>query len=294
MKAYKGTNILITGGAGFIGSHIAEKLLAEAAIVTILDNFSTGTMNNLQHIADRITIINGDIRSRYDVKNALTDCEYVFHCAALTSVPQSFEQPQLCHAINVKGTEILLEESVNAGVTSFVFSSSSAVYGNKAGINKENDTPNPQSPYAESKLRGETLCKQFAFNHTINTVCLRYFNVYGPRQNPHGAYAAVVAQFKEKLQNQEPITIFGDGTQTRDFVPVSHVIEANLLLARMHHQPGDCFNIATGSSISIQTLLNQLAAEVGLQPVSVTFEPARHGDILYSQACCEKYKNRVK
>lgn len=291
---YSNKKVLITGGAGFIGSHLAEALVACGAHVTILDNFSTGRLQNLISILPFLTVIHADIRQGHSLKKATRECDYVFHLAACTSVPRSIEYPEECFDINVKGTQLLLEACVENNVTRVIFASSSAVYGPENKIHCETDTLDACSPYAQSKIEGEKLCANYGKQYPMITTSLRYFNVYGPRQNPQGHYAAVVARFTQQLKNHEPIVIFGDGQQTRDFVSVEEVTKANMILGAHNLHAGDCFNVATGKSITILELLEKLEQETNTARTTITFAPAREGDIIYSQASCEKYKNALK
>ena len=290
---YDKKHVLVTGGAGFIGSHLVEALVSLGAKVSIIDNFSSGNLANLKSIAHQVNIFYADIRSFYSCLKATAHQDIVFHMAAFISVPESIKNPDLCNSVNRDGTENLLKAAVQNNVKTVVFSSSSAVYGNKNTPCIETDKLNPQSPYASSKAEGEALCKKYAESANINTVVLRYFNVYGERQNPNGAYAAVVPKFKELLKAKKPLTVFGDGMQTRDFVPVSKVVEANLTLGSMNTMKGDLFNIGTGKSITLHQLIDQLEQELGIKNVGINYLPAREGDILHSSANCDKYKNLV-
>lgn len=290
---YKNKNVLVTGGAGFIGSHLVEELVKKGAKVTILDNFSSGNINNLKNVFPYINILYGDVTNTFTCANATTNKEIVFHLAALVSVDYSIKNPSLCYAINIKGTRNLLEACKKNNVKAFIFSSSAAVYGNKNSSCKETDTPNPQSPYAISKLESEKLCKEYSEKYLISTTCLRYFNVYGERQNPNGDYAAVVAKFKYNLENNLPITIFGDGKQTRDFVHVSKVVEANLQMGTKSNLNGEIFNIASGTSINLFELIEQLEKETKHKKTDIIFQSARPGDILNSSANCQKYNHCI-
>lgn len=286
---YKDKRVLVTGGAGFIGSHLVHKLVQLGARVTVLDNLSTGTLNNLTSVLHSIHFIQGDICDTELCLQATHNQEFIFHLAAIASVPRSIQDPEECYEVNVQGTKNLLNAANANHVMHFVFSSSSAVYGNQATDCKESMNPNPQSPYAESKLIGETLCKKYTYLYGLSTACLRYFNVYGERQNPNGDYAAVVAKFKEQLHTESPITVFGDGTQTRDFITVESVVEANLL-AGLHSAP-ECMilNIASGKSITVLELLEILEKELGKKNNGITFVQARQGDILHSKANCDQF-----
>ncbi|MFH1831884.1 MAG: NAD-dependent epimerase/dehydratase family protein [bacterium] len=290
---YKGKNILVTGGAGFIGSHIAQALVGLGARVTILDNFSAGNLSNLSSVFTYINLQYADITSAYSCLQAAKNKDIVFHLAAFTSVPGSIANPDLCTKINVLGTKNILEACKDRGVKTFIYSSSAAVYGNKTEDCTETDPTNPQSPYASSKVLGEKLCKEYSDAMIVSTACLRYFNVYGDRQNPNGSYAAAVAKFKHNLLNKKPITIYGDGTQTRDFVHVSDVVKANLNIAMLENMKGDIYNIGSGKSMNLLELIEKLELELNIKKTDITFESRRAGDIVHSNANCSKYKNLV-
>ncbi len=288
---YNQRNVLVTGGAGFIGSHIVEMLVELGAHVRVLDNLSTGSLDNLASVINNIEFVNGSVTDRATCDAALKNMQTVFHLAAMVSVPQSIEDPAGCHDNNMTGTLNILDACRLHNVQELAFSSSSAVYGPQEGACSENSPTNPTSPYGYTKLMGEWYCRQYAQLYSIGTVSLRYFNVFGPRQNPHGGYAAVVAKFRHQLANNLPLIIFGDGQQTRDFVPVSEVVHANLLLA-MHAKkyPGDVFNIASGKTISLLELAEQLRSEFPTANSPIQFMPARAGDIIHSSADCKKYR----
>lgn len=287
---YQGKNVLVTGGAGFIGSHLVEKLVFLGARVTVLDNFSNGSIANLKNVLAQITLNYADVSIPYVCLKATQNKDIVFHLAALVSIPQSQLFSEICHKINVLGTKNLLEGSVKNNVKSFILSSSCAVYGNKSEPCKEDDEAKPLSPYAQSKLEAEILCQKYALDNGLNALSLRYFNVYGERQKIDGEYAAVVAKFRYSLENKLPITIFGDGYQTRDFIHVSKVVDANIKVAMHNNLCGNILNVASGKSISILELIKKLEKEVGMQAVEIKFHPARVGDIIYSKANCEKLK----
>ncbi len=293
-ESYKNKNILITGGAGFIGSHIAQELVKLGANVTVIDNFSTGSLNNLRDVLSQVNIIYADITNFFSCLGATKNKDFVFHLAALASVADSVKKPKLCKKINFDGTKNLLDACKKNGVKTFVFSSSAAVYGNRSDSCSEKDSANPQSPYAQYKFESEELCKEYAKEYDINTASLRYFNVYGPKQNPNGHYAAVVAKFKDDLINNNPLTIYGDGKQTRDFIHVSKVVEANLTIATQTDLKGEVFNIATGKSIDLFELIEQLEKETRKKAADIYFKPARQGDIFTSMANSEKYKRLVR
>ncbi|KKQ33573.1 MAG: hypothetical protein US49_C0001G0253 [candidate division TM6 bacterium GW2011_GWF2_37_49] len=291
---YQGKQVLVTGGAGFIGSHLVEKLVSLEAKVTVLDNFSSGSISNLKNVLAQINLNYADVSIPYVCAKATQGKDIVFHLAALVSVPQSLQFPEICHKINVFGTQNILDGCVNSNIKSFIFSSSCAVYGNKSNPCKEDDEAMPLSPYAKSKLDAEQLCKKYASDFGLNAVSLRYFNVYGDRQKIDHEYAAVVAKFRHNLENKLPITIFGDGYQTRDFVHVSEVVDANLKIGAPDNLHGYVINVASGKSISILELIKKLEKEVGQKAVEITFQPARVGDITYSTANCEKLKRLMQ
>ena len=288
---YQNKHVLVTGGAGFIGSHLVEKLVELGAKVCVFDNFSTGKLQNLAHVASYISISYSDVRSAYSCLKATAHQDIVFHLASQVSVPESINNPELCMQINVDGTHNMLEGCKKNHVKNFIFSSSSAVYGNTSAICHETDMPCPQSPYAQSKLGGEDLCKRYSDENGISTACLRYFNVYGDRQNPMGNYAAVVAKFRHQLLAGQPITVFGDGTQTRDFIHVGDVVNANLKVGMLETVRGEIFNIGSGKSITLLQLLERLEQELDIKRTNVSFQPARRGDVIHSQASCEKYQS---
>lgn len=290
-RFYHKKQVLVTGGAGFIGSHLVEKLVSLGARVTVMDNFSSGNLGNLKSVVSAINLLYADVRSPYSCLKATTQQEIVFHLAAFVSVPESIMFPALCKQVNVEGTQHLLNAAAKNGVKTFVLSSSSAVYGNRAGICSEDDTPLPLSPYAASKQAAEEACVKAAQASNLNTASLRYFNVYGPRQNPHGSYAAVVAKFTHLLKVGQPLTVFGDGKQTRDFIPVSKAVEANLLTAMSNNLQGAIFNIGSGTSITLLDLICQLEGELNLKNAGISFLPAREGDVLHSQAACQKFNH---
>lgn len=293
---YKGKKVLVTGGAGFIGSYITEALVSHGAKVTVLDNLSTGNLANLAQVHENITFINGSITDMQTCLDATRGKSHIFHLAAFISVPQSLINPDQCHTINVDGTFNMLEAARQNNVQRFVFSSSSAVYGTTDSPCSETTPCNPTSPYGFSKLIGEYLCKQYALNFSIESVCLRYFNVFGQRQDPNGPYAAVVAKFKDLMQHNKPITIFGDGQQTRDFVPVEQVAHTNLLLGMLpaHTVNGELFNVASGTNITLLELIHILKKEFPDYTLAPNFAPERPGDIRHSTAVCTKLAALIK
>ena len=285
--------VLVTGGCGFIGSHLATRLVDLGAEVTIIDDLSTGNITNIKHIQDQIIFVHDSIINMETCLRITRGKCIIFHLAAFLSVPESIEKPHTCHKTNVNGTVNLLEAARINHVENFIFSSSAAIYGQREGICKETDPPAPTSPYGFSKLIGELYCKQYESVFGLNTVMLRYFNVCGPRQNPNGAYAAVVAKFTHNMQHNLPITIFGDGTQTRDFVPVDQIVQANVFMAmgNPEYTRGQVFNIATGKSISLFELVAQLKQQFQNYSAPIHFDPERPGDIKHSQADCSAYFN---
>jgi len=247
---------LVTGGAGFIGSHIAEELSRKGFNVRILDNFSTGKKENLQGI--KAELIKGDIRDFSTVKKAMKDIDYVFHEGAFVYVTKSIENPILTNEINVNGTLNVLVAARDSGCKKLVFASSSSVYGNTGKLPiKETFPLNPASPYAVAKMVGEQYSRVFYENYGLESVCLRYFNVYGPRQDPNSEYAAVIPKFIHLTKQGKPPVIFGDGEQTRDFIFVKDVVQANML--SMKFKGFGIFNVGSGASITI----NELAEKIG-------------------------------
>lgn len=284
--------VLITGGCGFIGSHIADLLVSYGAHVTILDDLSTGFIKNIETIKDKITFMQGSITNYQTCLTATKNQKIIFHCAAFTSVPDSVARPELCHAINVDGTFNILNAARINNVERFVFSSSSAVYGQTEKIISESDPCNPVSPYGFSKYIDEILCKQFSNDNSMLTVILRYFNVYGPRQNPDAEYAAVVAKFTDCMQKNKPITIFGDGLQTRDFIHVHDVSLANVIggMKLSHATNAQVFNIASGKSITLLELIELLKKEHPHYTQEPLFASARPGDVMHTAAQCHKFR----
>jgi len=288
---YKNKSVLVTGGAGFIGSHLAEKLVNLGAKVNLLDNFSSGSEANIKPFVSKIKLFKDDIRNESACDKSSRQVDIIFHLAAMVSVPKSIQNQSECWDINVMGTFNILSWAVKHNVKKFILSSSSAVYGDQELPCDESDTPNPKSPYADSKLQAEKFCADFAQKYKLNTAALRYFNVYGPRQNPNGDYAAVVAKFTELLKNDKHLVIFGDGKQTRDFVEVQEVVNANLAMGMEESFFGEIVNVGCGYSINIFELIEMLENKLNKKHTGIIFKPARNGDILNSSAICEKYEN---
>jgi len=279
---------LITGGAGFIGSNLAHTLVACGESVRILDDFSTGRMQNLHGIEDRIEILRGDIRHPATVARAVEGIEIILHQAALNSNPRSIKEPELTNAVNVAGTLALLEAARASDVRRVVYASSSSVYGDTPGLPKTEDMPlSPRAPYGVSKLAAEYYCRIFTQVYGLETVSLRYFNVFGPRQHPDSEYAAVIPRFlRRMLAGKQPV-IFGDGEQSRDFTAVENVVAANLLAAETAQGVGEVFNIAGGRPSTLNQLagwLNQLLGTTLLP----TYEAPRPADIRHSYASIRK------
>lgn len=272
------STFLVTGGAGFIGGHLVRRLLAAGGRVRVLDAFTTGRRDNLADISEHIELIAGDIGDTAIVQRAMHGIDYVFHLAALVSVPESVEYPERNLAANIVGTHNLLLAAHSASVRRFVFSSSCAVYGDHPAPHHEALAPRALSPYAAAKLSGEQLCRSFTHVYGLPTVCLRYFNVFGPRQNPRGGYAAAIPQFITALLEGTPPRIYGDGHQTRDFVYVANVVDANLLACASEAAIGDILNIGTGQETSLLDLLDLLGEHLH-RTIEPTFAPARTGDI---------------
>ena len=276
---------LITGGAGFIGGHIAERLVRDGKSIRILDDLSSGQESNLAPCGGRAEVIRGDIRDAAVVAQAVAGVRVVFHLAAIPSVPKSVADPVTTHDVNVSGTLNLLVAARDAKVQRVVFSSSSAVYGETPELPKREDmTPTPISPYGMHKLMGEQYCRLFHQLYRIETVCLRYFNVFGPRQDPASAYAAAIPKFITAILAGRAPVVFGDGGQTRDFTYVENVVEANLAAARTGAGAvGGVFNIACGQRISVNDLIQAIARVVG-RDVTPKYDPPRVGDVLHSEA----------
>ena len=275
--------VLITGGAGFIGSHIAEYFNGKAEI-RIFDNLRTGYKHNLDGLD--VEFIEGDICDRAAVKAAMQGVDYVFHLAAMVSVPESMFKPGECVDINVHGLLNVLEEAAAAGVKKLCFSTSAAIYGDNPVVPKlETMIPEPKSPYAITKLDGEYYCNMFTREGKLQTACLRYFNVFGPRQDPKSAYAAAIPIFTAKAVANEDITIYGDGEQTRDFIYVKDIVEANVFMA-MNDFTG-VYNIAYGKKITINDLVKEIVKVTNSQSKVIHLDE-RPGDVKHSMAGVEK------
>src|SRR5579862_2206059 len=251
---------LVTGGAGFIGSHLVDASLKRGAAVRVLDNFVTGSRDNLAPLAAHIEMLEGDLRDIETCRRACQGIDTVYHLAALGSVPRSVEDPFTTNAANVLGTLNLLAAARDQGVRRLVFSSSSSVYGDTPTLPKhESMRPAPRSPYAVSKLAGEEYCRAFYLTYGLETVVLRYFNVFGPRQSPRSQYAAVIPRFASALLKGESPIIYGDGLQSRDFTYVTNVVQANFRAAEAENAVGMVFNIACGEQITVLQMLRDIA-----------------------------------
>jgi len=285
---------LVTGGGGFIGSHLVDALLARGDVVRVLDNFSTGKRENLQHNIEKIQLLTGDLRESEVLNEAVQGVDYIFHQAAFVSVPQSMEDPDSCFDINVNGTGKLLTAARAAGVKRVVLASSAAVYGeNEAVPLSEDEEPDPLSPYAASKSINEIYARLFTNHLGLNVVALRYFNVYGPRQNPASDYAAVVPIFIRTLEDEGEPKIFGDGLQTRDFVYIADVVQANIQASESGKAPGKVFNICSGQEINLLDLLEKLS-NIYNRKLQPSFREARQGDIYRSLGDPNKAREILK
>jgi UDP-glucose 4-epimerase len=275
---------LVTGGGGFIGSNVVRALLARGDDVRVLDNFSTGSRANLAGLESDVQLVEGDLRSYERVHAAVRGAEVVFHQGALPSVPRSVQDPLTTTAVNVEGTLNVLLAARDEGVRRIVNASSSSVYGNSGTLPRlETQAPDPISPYAVAKLAAERFCTSFTRVYGMEIVSLRYFNVFGPRQDPTSQYAAVVPRFIRAIAAGEPVTIYGDGEQSRDFTFVDNVVAANLLAADAPGIGGEILNVATGSSVTVNALADDIAAMLG-RPVEKHYEPAREADVRASWA----------
>lgn len=282
---------LVTGGAGFIGSHLVRRLLELGERVRVVDDFSTGHRSNLAEVEPRCELIEGDIRDRELVQHSVQGVESVFHLAARASVPRSVQQPLAAHEVNVTGTLNLLLAARDAGVRRFVYSSSSAAYGETPVLPKSEDmAPQPLSPYAVSKLAGEYYCSCFAHVYGLATISLRYFNVFGPRQDPDSPYAAAIPAFVSRMLRGQPPIIYGDGEQSRDFCYIDNVVEANLLAARAANLAGQVVNIACGERITLNAIVALINRQLGTNLVP-RYEPPRAGDVRHSLAALDRARS---
>jgi UDP-glucose 4-epimerase len=287
--AFAGRRVLITGGAGFIGSHLGAKLAELGAHVVVLDDLSGGHESNL---APGTRLVKASILDDDALEDATAGCAYVFHQAAMVSVPQSVEQPERCIAINVDGTRRVLEAAKRAGVARVMFAASAAAYGNTPSLpSKESDPPDCWSPYAASKVAGELLLQTWARCFGLSTISLRYFNIFGPRQDPKSPYAAVISAFADALAEGRTPRIMGDGEQTRDFTPVANVVHANLLAAScMKPLAGEVVNIGCATRIRLLDVLARMGEVLGVD-ATPSFAPPRAGDVRHSSADITRAKD---
>jgi len=289
---------LVTGGAGFIGSHLVHTLLQQGGSVRVLDNFSTGKRENLDGLTsqfdrDRFEVLEGDLRDPSQVEEAVRGIEVIFHQGAFVSVPQSMSEPQTCFDVNITGTSRLFDLARAAGVRRVVVASSAAVYGESQALPLVEETlPQPLSPYAVSKRLDEMYAELFTSSFGLEAVALRYFNVYGPRQRPDSMYAAAVPIFARRLLDGKPVTVFGDGGQTRDLINVQDVVRANLIASEHSKAPGKTFNICTGVETRLLDLLDVMYELVPNAP-QPEFAGPRAGDIYRSVGSPKKAANEI-
>ena len=288
-------NYLVTGGAGFIGSNLVKALLGKGENVRVLDNFSTGKRENiLEYINNpNFKIIEGDLRSFHTVRDAVKGVDFILHQGALPSVQRSVNDPITSNEVNISGTLNILEAAKEFGVKRVVFASSSSVYGNSVTLPKEETMGiAPLSPYALSKYAGERYCQIYYQIYGLETVCLRYFNVFGPNQDPTSQYSAVIPKFIKSILKDEQPVIFGDGIQSRDFTFVENVVSANLLACSANNVAGEMFNIACGARYNLIQLVEEINKLIGKQILPV-FDTERKGDVKHSLASIEKAKNML-
>ena len=285
---------LVTGGAGFIGSNIVSELVHRNESVRVLDNFCEGRRENLSGILNRIELIEGDIRDEAILEKATQGVDYVLHQAALRSVPRSFENPVETHEVNVTGTLKLFLTCVRQKVKRVVFASSSSVYGNTDRLPESEELPlNPLSPYAATKLAGEDYCKLFSHGYGLETVRLRYFNVFGPRQDPNSEYAAVIPKFILKVFRNESPVIDGDGLQSRDFTYIGNVVPANLQAVIQPNVSGEAFNVACGEAHTVLDILDTVN-RILKKKVPPKFGPSRRGDVRHTLADVSKTERLLR
>jgi UDP-glucose 4-epimerase len=289
------SKVLVTGGAGFIGSNLTESLLRKKHFVRVLDDFSTGKRENLIFGKEHplMEILEGDIRDLRTCKKAIRGVEYIFHQAALPSVQRSIEDPGISNAINVGGTLNILLAAKEEGVKRVIYASSSSIYGDTPTLPKHEEMPpHPLSPYALQKYIGEQYCRLFYQLYGLDSVSLRYFNIFGPKQDPNSVYSAVIPRFIDALLHDRPPIIFGDGEQSRDFTFIENVVQANLLAMSAEHLHGEAMNIACGKRISLNQLLKILKKILGSKLTPIYQEP-RKGDVRHSLADIRKSKKFI-
>jgi nucleoside-diphosphate-sugar epimerase len=280
----KTETVLVTGGAGFIGSNLADELIKLGAKVKILDNFVTGFQENLDEISGDFTFVEGDINNDRALREAVENVDIIFHQAALPSVPRSVENPLETHQACVNGTLNVLMKAKEANVQRVIYAASSSAYGDQPILPKiETMRPEPLSPYAAAKLMGEYYCQVFNRVYNLETICLRYFNVFGPRQNPSSMYSGVISRFIDALMKDEKPVIYGDGEQSRDFTFIANVVNANIKASQTNKGVGEVMNAANGERISLNELLDVLKNITGKTNVTADYKPARAGDVKHSQ-----------
>jgi UDP-glucose 4-epimerase len=285
---YRGMPVCVTGGAGFIGSHLVDALLAVGAVVSVIDDFSNGSRENLAHVIDRIQLVRGSILDDSALRTVMQGRQMVFHQAAIASVPRSVTEPRLYFEVNATGTLRVLEAARELNVPRFIYAASSSAYGDSPQLPKiETMSPLPLSPYASAKFAGEHLLRTYCHCYGLQGVSLRYFNIFGPRQRPDSPYAAVIPRFIDAMRKGAAPVIFGDGTQTRDFTYVDNAVYANLLAgASGHPLRGEHVNIACGKSYSLLQVIEAIALQLGVKPYC-TFAPPRIGEVQHSLASIE-------
>ena len=286
-------NYLVTGGAGFIGSNLVRALLDDHQTVRVLDNFATGKRENLTEISDRVELIEGDIRDPDACRSACADIDVVFHEAALGSVPRSVEDPVTTNEVNIGGTVNVLWAAKEAKVQRLVYAASSSAYGESDKLPKQEDMiPAPISPYAVSKLAGEHYCHTFYKSYGLETISLRYFNVFGPRQDPKGQYAAVIPKFVSCLLKGQPPTVYGDGEQSRGFTYISNVVAANMLAAKAPDAQGQVVNVACHDRVSLNQIL-EILRELLNTDIQANYTDDRPGDVKHSLAEITRAKELI-
>ncbi len=279
------SKVLITGGAGFIGSNLADELIRQGAKVKIIDDLSTGFRENLEEIGGDFDFIEGSLNDAGKLQKAVEGVEIIFHQAALPSVPRSVENPSATHEACVNATFNLLNAAKENNVKRFIYAASSSAYGDQPTLPKvETMRPEPLSPYAAAKLMGEYYCQVFSRVYNLETFSLRYFNVFGPRQNPSSMYSGVISRFIDALMKNEKPVIYGDGEQSRDFTYIANVVDANIKAAQTTKGIGEVMNAANGERISLNELLEVLKKITGNPKVSADYQPERKGDVKHSQA----------
>ncbi len=286
--------VTVTGGAGFIGSHLVRRLLQDGKRVRVLDDFATGKRENLSEIIDRIELVEGSVADADAARRALDGADCVLHQAAIPSVPRSIRDPQGSNEANVNGTLNLLCQARDLGVRRFVFAASSSAYGDTPTLPKqETMATDPISPYAVAKLASENYCRSFTRVYGLETVCLRYFNVFGPRQDPQSEYAAVIPRFITAMLDGREITIYGDGTQSRDFTYIDNTVDANMLAMNAPDAVGLTCNVACGERFTLNELARQLGEIIGVEP-RIQYVERKKGDVLHSLADISRARQLLK